>query len=64
VITDEYGKELISSDGPEGNCGCPVAPHEVEWFLTMIRRTARTLGAEQLATVEAELADFAEALGG
>lgn len=64
VITDEHGEELITSDGPQGNCGCPVEPQEVEWFLTMIRKTARTLTAEQLAVVEAELKDFAKALGG
>lgn len=64
VITDELGTELITSDGPRGNCGCPVAPHEIEWFMTMIRRTARTLNAEQVATIEAELKTFAKSIGG
>lgn len=64
VITDEAGTELISSDGPRGNCGCPVAPHEIEWFMTMIQRTVRTLNAEQVATIEAELKAFAKSIGG
>ena len=61
VITDEHGKELVTSDGPQGNCGCPVTEPECEWFMTMIRKTARTLTADQLATVAAELEDFAKA---
>ncbi len=62
VITDAEGTELITSDGPQGNCGCPVAPHEVEWFVTMIQKTARTLTEEQIATIEAQLNAYAESL--
>ena len=64
VITDEWGTELITSDGPKGNCGCPVAPHEVAWFMTMIQKTARTLTKDQVAKIEAELKAFAKSLGG
>ncbi len=63
VIIDETGNELITSDGPKGNCGCPVAPHEIEWFMTMIKKTARTLNDEQVATIEGELKAFAKKLG-
>ena len=63
VILDATGKELITSDGPKGNVGCPVQPHEIEWFLTMLRNTARNLGEEQIAEIEAALRAYAEKLG-
>jgi hypothetical protein len=63
VITDEFGNELVNADGPEGNVGCPVTEAETAWFMTMIRRTARSLTAEQIATIEAELLDNAKKLG-
>ena len=61
VITDASGSELVSSDGPSGNIGCPVQPHETEWFLTMLDRTRRNLNDDQLAVLEAALEDFAKA---
>ncbi len=64
VITDEAGTELITSDGPDGNCGCPARPNEIEWFMTMIQNTARTLSEDQVATIEAELRAFAKSIGG
>ena len=38
VILDAEGKELISSDGPQGNCGYPLEPHEIAHFLSMLRQ--------------------------
>ena len=63
VITDEFGVELINADGPEGNIGCPVTASETSWFMTMIRRTARRMTGEQIATIQAELADNSKKLG-
>ena len=60
VITDADGAELISSDGPQGNVGCPVMPHETEWFLEMLGRTRQNLTDEQLAQVSAALEIFAK----
>ena len=37
VILDKNGKELITSDGPDGNVGCPVKPKERKWFTHMIK---------------------------
>ena len=64
VITDEQGIELITSDGPEGNIGCPVKPEEVEWFGTMIRRTARNLGEAEQVKIQQALEAYAEKLRG
>ncbi len=43
--------------------GCPVTEAERAWFMTMIRRTTRSLTEEQIKTIEAELADKAKKLG-
>ena len=45
LITDSSGAELVTSDGPQGNVGCPVMPHETEWFLSMLDRTRQRLSA-------------------
>lgn len=63
VILGADGTELITSDGPEGNCGCPVAPAERAWFVEMLRRTGQHLDEDDLGVVEAELAAFAQELG-
>ena len=63
VITDAAGAELVTSDGPGGNVGCPVTPEEREWFVEMIRKTAQGATAEEIATIESELAAYAKELG-
>lgn len=63
VITDEFGTELVNADGPGGNVGCPVTTEERAWFMTMIKRTSRTLTDAQIATIETELAANAKKLG-
>jgi len=59
VILDAAGKELVSSDAPTGNIGCPVQPEEVAWFREMIRRSAIRLEAADVAAIEAELEAYA-----
>ncbi len=59
VILDAAGKELVSSDAPTGNIGCPVQPEEVAWFTEMIRRSAIRLEAADVAAIEAELGAYA-----
>ena len=48
VILDANGKELVSSDGPQGNCGYPFRPHEVDHFLHMLRSTSTRMDEKQL----------------
>jgi thioredoxin-related protein len=55
VFLDAKGKPLATSDGPKGNIGYPVAPHEIEHFLVMLKQTARKLEPAQLARIEAAL---------
>ncbi len=64
VILDAGGKELITSDGPKGNCGCPVQPHEIAHFIDMLETTRRTLSDSDIATVKKSLDSFAEKILG
>ena len=63
VILDATGEKLITSDGPKGNIGYPFEPHEIEYFLTMLKSTAKGLGEERLAEVEAALNEAAKKYG-
>ena len=55
TILDADGNELITSDRPDGsNIGCPILPDEIEYFLTMLRKTS--------TVTETRLAEIREAL--
>jgi hypothetical protein len=60
VILGADGKERISSDGPEGNCGYPLTPHEVEHFMTMLSSTATKASPEQLDKIKRALEEYRE----
>jgi len=62
IVTDADGAELVTSDGPNGNVGCPVRPEECEWFLAMIDRTAQRLSTEDAVVLATELEAFATPL--
>lgn len=62
VVLDGEGAELVNSDGPKGNIGCPVQPHEVDWFMTMIARTAVNLDEQEQAALRELLEAFAKPL--
>ena len=62
VILDADGKELVSSDAPSGNIGCPVQPEEVAWFAEMLRRSTTRLDDDDVAGIQAELEAYAKAL--
>lgn len=60
VILDGDGKQLVTSDGPNGNVGCPVTKEEVAWFMTMLRKTAKHMNEDDLTTVHKALETYAE----
>ncbi|MDB4417347.1 hypothetical protein N9293_00860 [Planctomycetota bacterium] len=62
VILDADGKELVSSDAPSGNIGCPVQPEEVAWFAEMLRRSTTRLDDDDVAGIQAELEAYAKTL--
>lgn len=59
VIVSETGDSLVTSDGPKGNVGYPFEPHEIEHFMTMLKKTTRKMSPEQAAAVEKDLRDYA-----
>ena len=63
VILDAAGEKLITSDGPKGNIGYPFEPHEIEYFLTMLKSTAERMDEGQLADVETALNEAAKKYG-
>ncbi len=60
VILDADGNELITSDGPKGNCGYPLRPHEIDHFLTMLRSTSKRITESQLTEIKGALDDYRE----
>ena len=54
VILDAKGEELVTSDGPGGNVGCPVKESEARWFFEMLTRTRQRLDDEELAVLKSE----------
>src|SRR5262245_60974313 len=61
VILDSAGKSRVTSDGPMGNVGYPLEPHEIAHFVTMLQKTARRLTAQQIGQVESLLNEAATA---
>jgi thioredoxin-related protein len=43
VFLDGKGKGIINSDGPKGNIGYPAEPHEIEYFVSMLKAAKRRL---------------------
>ncbi len=60
VILDADGKELVTSDGPKGNVGCPMLPEERAFFIEMLEKTSRKMGKDEMAVVKKSLAAYAE----
>lgn len=48
AILDAKGKVLITSDGPDGNIGCPQEPKDIDHFMKMLTTTARRITHDQL----------------
>ena len=64
VILDPEGEALITSDGPKGNIGCPVAPEERSHFMHMIEKTARQMSDQDLTSLKSLLDAFGEGILG
>ena len=60
VVLDAEGKEIVTSDGPKGNVGCPVQPDEIAWFRTMLERSKKRLTSAELDSIQQANAVFAK----
>ena len=55
IILDGDGHPKATSDGPKGNIGCPVKPHEIDHFLQMIKTAPGHMSKEDRIVVAREL---------
>jgi hypothetical protein len=62
AVLSREGEVRTTSDGPEGNVGCPIEPHEIEHFLKMLDSTKRRLTVDDLAAVRRSLEELAKSL--
>lgn len=59
TILNGEGKELITSDGPDGNIGCPIAEKECAYFVSMIAQTIQHAPDGRVAEIAKALDAFA-----
>ena len=57
AIVSPKGIKLADSIGPQGNCGFPVEPFEIEHYMKVVKATAGKLTLAQLAVLEGGLKD-------
>lgn len=62
TILDADGAELINSDAPRGNIGCPVKEGERAYFMTMLRETAQHSSTHDLDSIKSALQEYAATL--
>ncbi|NOG55432.1 MAG: thioredoxin family protein [Planctomycetes bacterium] len=55
AILNAEGETLVTSDGPKGNVGFPVADHEVGYFMEMLQKHTENLTDDDIATLETSL---------
>ena len=60
TILDAEGAELVSSDGPNGNIGCPVSEDECAYFVSMIEKTIQHAPAGRVAEIAKALDKYAQ----
>jgi thioredoxin-related protein len=58
-LMDASGKALATSDGPDGNIGCPWKPEEIDWFIGMLKKVRNKITPEQLSELETALRKYA-----
>ncbi|MEM7205601.1 MAG: hypothetical protein AAF628_35425 [Planctomycetota bacterium] len=58
VILDGDGKAKVTSDGPDGNVGCPAQPAEIDYFMTMLDTTRRHMTDDDRAILEREMRSY------
>lgn len=60
TILDGDGAELVTSDGPNGNIGCPISEEECAFFVSMIKQTVRHSPEGRVAEIANALDAFAQ----
>ena len=60
TILDGDGEELVTSDGPNGNIGCPITEEECAYFITMIEKTIQHAPKGRIAEIADALEEHAK----
>lgn len=60
TIIDSEGAEIVNSDGPSGNIGCPISEDERAYFVTMIEKTIQHAPAGRVAEIAKALEEHAQ----
>lgn len=60
TILDSAGEELVTSDGPRGNIGCPITKAECAYFVSMIQSTIQHAPEGRVAEIAVALDTFAQ----
>ena len=60
TILDADATELVTSDGPNGNIGCPITEQECAYFIGMIEKTIQHAPESQVAEIAKALDEYAK----
>ncbi len=60
TILDGDGTELLTSDGPNGNIGCPITEEECAYFVRMIEKTMQHAPEGRIAEIAKALDEYAQ----
>lgn len=59
AVLNATGETLVTSDGPKGNIGYPLKAPEIEFFLTMLDKTAERMTKEEKDEIRVALEEKA-----
>lgn len=62
TILDSDGGEIVNSDAPSGNIGCPVTEEERAYFIGMLEQSIQHSSTEDLASITKALGEYAATL--
>ena len=62
VMLDGTGRQVITSDGPKGNIGCPAQPHEIDFFFEMVDKTRTHMSDGDREVLEKKLRAYGKEL--
>jgi len=59
TILDSTGDEIVNSNSPQGNIGCPITEKECGYFMTMIEKSKQRLTSQQTIDLATALDAYA-----
>lgn len=55
TILDSSGSEIVNSNSPQGNIGCPISEEECRYFMDMINQSKQLLTSQQASELASAL---------